>query len=190
VVITRSRVEEVARDSGFRPGTVEKVLRLCEILERLDRHPTTRGQWVLKGDTALNLLYLSPGLLDDGDFRLCFVCQMAGGRHDPRELEVRNLAPDARSVDQQLLPMLRVGAGSGPPDAGTMQRELDTELSGVEQRLLAWRPAEQQFLDRLHDEGVVDAEALSPDPVTQERIRNQPMLQWKAQNVREHRRLG
>jgi hypothetical protein len=324
VVITRSRVEEVARDSGFRPGTVEKVLRLCEILERLDRHPTTRGQWVLKGGTALNLLYLdvprmsvdidlnytgavdrdgmlsarpgfenalnavcersgcavrrapsdhaggkfrlrfdsvvgesqnlevdvsyvarvpllgvarisarfppdepvevptlslvelaagklcalvqrsvardafdavnllhlSPGLLDDGDFRLCFVCQMAGGRHDPRELEVRNLAPDARSVDQQLLPMLRVGAGSGPPDAGTMQRELDTELSGVEQRLLAWRPAEQQFLDRLHDEGVVDAEALSPDPVTQERIRNQPMLQWKAQNVREHRRLG
>ncbi len=58
MVITRRRVEQVARDSGFRPGTVEKVLRLCDILERLDRHPTTRGQWVLKGGTALNLLYL------------------------------------------------------------------------------------------------------------------------------------
>ena len=324
MVITRRRVEQVARDSGFRPGTVEKVLRLCAILERLGRHPTTRGQWLLKGGTALNLLYLdvprmsvdidlnytgavdregmlvarpafenalnavceragcavrrapsdhaggkfrlrfdsvvgesqglevdvsyvarvalldqariatrfppdepvevatlslvelaagkfsalvqrsvardafdaanllqlSPGLVDDGDFRLCFVCQMAGGRHDPRKLEVRSLAPDVRSVDQQLVPMLRVGEDPEPSDAGTIQRELESVLSGVGERLLAWRPAERAFLDRLHDEGAVDAEVLHPDPEIQERIRNQPMLKWKAHNVREHRRRG
>jgi hypothetical protein len=324
VVITRRRVEHVARDTGFRPGAVEKVLRLCDILERLDRHPTACGQWVLKGGTALNLLYLDvprmsvdidlnftgavdregmlaarpgfegalssvceragcavrrapsdhaggklrlrfdsvvgesqslevdvsyvarvplldrarlatrfppeepvevptlalvelaagklsalvqrsvardafdavnllrlvPGLLEDEGFRLCFVCQMAGGRHDPRELEIRCLAPEVRAVDQQLLPMLRVGEGSTPSDAEWLQQRLDDELEGVGARLLAWRPAEQEFLDRLHDEGEVAAEVLSPDPVVQERIRNQPMLQWKAHNVREHRRRG
>jgi hypothetical protein len=37
---------------------VEKVLRLHGILERLDRHEITRGTWLLKGGTALNLLHL------------------------------------------------------------------------------------------------------------------------------------
>ena len=42
----------------------------------------------------------------------------------------------------------------------------------------------------LHDEGIVDAEALHDDPVIQERIRLQPMLQWKALNVRNHHKEG
>ena len=57
-MITSRYVEEVARAGGFRPDVVEKVLRLRNILERLDRHPVTSGSWVLKGGTALNLLYL------------------------------------------------------------------------------------------------------------------------------------
>ena len=321
-MITRRRVEQVASESGFRADTVEKVLRLCTILGRLDRHPTTHDQWLLKGGTALNLLYLDvprisvdidlnytgtvdregmlearpgfesalvavceragctvrrapddhaggkfrlrfasvaggpqrlevdvsyvarvplldptrlttrfppddpvdvstlalpelaagkfsalvqrsvardafdaanllrllPGLLDDEAFRLCFVCQIAGGRQDPRELDFRSLVPEVRAVDQQLLPMLRIGAGHTSSDANSLYRRLDRELTGVGDRLRAWRPAECRFLDRLHDEGVVDADALHPDPVMQGRIRNQPMLQWKAQNVREHRR--
>ena len=55
---TWSRVEQVARESGFRADAVEKVLRLCGILVRLSGHPTTRGMWRLKGGTALNLLHL------------------------------------------------------------------------------------------------------------------------------------
>jgi Nucleotidyl transferase AbiEii toxin, Type IV TA system len=57
-VITRSRLESVAKENGFRPAAVEKVMRLCGILRRLDSHPTTEGAWVLKGGTALNLLHL------------------------------------------------------------------------------------------------------------------------------------
>ena len=50
---TLRTVNRVAGKSGFRSDSVEKVLRLCGILERLDRHPTTRGAWLLKGGTAL-----------------------------------------------------------------------------------------------------------------------------------------
>ena len=53
-------------------------------------------------------------------------------------------------------------------------------------RLIDWSPAELHFLDRLHDKGVVDATPLTGDRILQERIRTQPMLLWKAHNVREY----
>jgi len=58
-VITLARLRETAARSGFRAEPLEKVLRLLEILERLDRHDISNGRWVLKGGTALNLFYLA-----------------------------------------------------------------------------------------------------------------------------------
>jgi predicted nucleotidyltransferase component of viral defense system len=67
-MITRSQVRTVATRSRFRPEPVEKVLRLIEILQRLDRHEVTRSAWVLKGGTALNLFHLdAPRLSIDVD---------------------------------------------------------------------------------------------------------------------------
>ena len=57
-MITASIVARVAEETGFRPEVVEKVLRLSGILARLDRHEVAGGGWLLKGGTALNLLYL------------------------------------------------------------------------------------------------------------------------------------
>jgi len=321
-MITRRQVDTVATESGFRSDSVEKVLRLCAILGRLDRHPTTRGAWLLKGGTALNLLHLDvprmsvdidlnyvgaagkeamlaarpgfeaalvavceregcavkrapddhaggkfrlrfvsvlggsqnlevdvsyvarvplldterlaarfppgdpvevpalcllelaagkftalmqrtvardafdaanlmrlvPGLLENEEFRLAFVCSMAGGRYDPRDLAPKDPVPDQAAVKQQLIPMLRQGGNGSAPDPEELREEIGRELGGAVERLLDWSPSERCFLDRLHDEGVVDAEALHTDLVVLERIRTQPMLLWKAQNVRQHRR--
>jgi hypothetical protein len=67
-VITRSQVQTVAKRSRFRPEPVEKVLRLVEILRRLDRHEVTSSAWALKGGTALNLFHLdAPRLSVDVD---------------------------------------------------------------------------------------------------------------------------
>lgn len=67
-MITRSQVQTVATRSRFRPEPVEKVLRLIEILRRLDRHEVTSSAWVLKGGTALNLFHLdAPRLSVDVD---------------------------------------------------------------------------------------------------------------------------
>ena len=57
-MITTGGVAHVAEETGFRPEVVEKVLRLSGILARLDRHEVARDVWLLKGGTALNLLYL------------------------------------------------------------------------------------------------------------------------------------
>jgi hypothetical protein len=261
-VIHRERIEGIAADSGFRKDSVEKVVRLCRILRRLDSHPTTEGQWLLKGGTALNLLHLDvprmsvdidlnyigeggrdamaaarpgfeaalvsvceregcsvrrtpgehaggkfrlrfvsvfggsqnleidvsyvarvpllgferlatrfppdepvevatlsfkelaagkfcalmqrsvprdafdaanllglmPGLLEDAEFRLAFVCAMAGGRQDPGMLSPRDPAPTVLDVRQQLLPMLRL-VPSAAQDAESLQRALCAQLA-------------------------------------------------------------
>jgi len=43
MVITRRQVETVSTKSRFRPEPVEKVLRLIEILRRLDAHELSSG---------------------------------------------------------------------------------------------------------------------------------------------------
>ncbi len=321
-MINRRRVEQVARASGFRADSVEKVLRLRGILERLDRHPGTRQAWLLKGGTALNLLHLDvprmsvdidldyigaadregmlaarpgfeaalvavclregcdvrrvpddhaggkyrlrymsvfggsqglevdvsyvarvplvgvvrlptrfpkqdvievptltlvelaagkfaallhrravrdafdavnllqscPHLLDDPGFRLAFLCIMAGGRADPRCLAPHDPIPDVRAVEQQLLLVLHQPHHAGTSDADALCANIGRKLSGVAERLLAWSPAERRFLDRLHDEGELDAECLHADPPMRDRILIQPMLLWKARHVRGYRR--
>jgi hypothetical protein len=57
-MITARQVARVASATRFRSDVVEKVLRLHGVLKRLDEHPVTQGEWLLKGGTALNLLYL------------------------------------------------------------------------------------------------------------------------------------
>lgn len=317
-MITRSRLETVAKESGFRPVAVEKVMRLCGILRRLDSHPITEGTWLLKGGTALNLLHLDvprmsvdidlnyvgavdregmiagrpgfeaalvavceregcavkrvpnehaggkfrlrfasavggsqnlevdvsyvarvpllgterlttrfpkddpvevttlpllelaagkfaalmqrsvprdafdagkllrriPDLLEDPDFRLAFVCSVAGGRHDPRELTPVDPTPTPLVVRQQLMPMLQEGLEASSLDPEVQSTRLQQELRGVAARLMNWSAPERQFLDRLHDEGRVDATILHSDPTVQLRIQTQPMLLWKAKNVR------
>ena len=320
-MITLRTVSKIAGESGFRSDTVEKVLRLHGILGRLDRHPTTRGAWLLKGGTALNLVHLDvprmsvdidlnfvgatdreemlaarpefeaalvavceregctvkrtpdehaggkfrlrfvsilggsqnlevdvsyvarvpllgtermstrfppddpievptlpllelaagkftalvqrtvardafdaanllqlvPGLLENPEFRLAFVCSVAGGRHDPRDLLPLDQVPGVLAVKQQLVPMLRQGGNGSVPDPEELRMRIGRRLEGAVEQLLDWSISERRFLDRLHDEGVVDAEALHADPAVQERIRTQPMLLWKARNVRNFR---
>lgn len=136
---------------------------------------------------AANLLRLVPGLIQEPEFRLAFVCSVAGARADPRRLHPSDRVPDLLAVKQELLPMLRRGADDPVPDSAKLRDRIGRQLNTAVSRLLDWSAAERRFLDRLQDDGVVEAEALHSDPVIQDRIRAQPMLQWKALNVRRFR---
>ncbi len=133
---------------------------------------------------ASALLSLQPGLLENPEFRLAFVCSVAEGRTDPRDLHPSAHMQDPVAIEQQLVPMLRLEADGSAPNTAELLVWIGNEQKAAVKRLLDWSAAERRFLDRLHDDGVVDAEVLHPDPVIQERIRLQPMLQWKARNVR------
>jgi predicted nucleotidyltransferase component of viral defense system len=54
-MVDRDHLLRVAAESGFQPESLEKVLRLLEVLEAVRSHPFLKTRMALKGGTALNL---------------------------------------------------------------------------------------------------------------------------------------
>ncbi|MDI3461313.1 MAG: hypothetical protein OJF50_000134 [Nitrospira sp.] len=321
-MITAREVAHIAAETGFRSDIVEKVLHLTGILDRLDRHEVTRGTWLLKGGTALNLLHLDvprlsvdidvnfvgsqdvdamrsdrptferaltacceregctvrrspsehaggkfrlrypsvlggtqnlevdvsyvarvplwgslrvpvrfpPGsslhvatltieelaagkfaalvqraaardafdaaslldlhqdLLDRPSFRIAFICSAATSRTDAREFRLRQPILGALAYERDLEPLLRPRPEARGEDPQKVRRWIEDRVTPAVERVLSWSATERRFLDRLLDEGEIEAELLHDNPEVQARIRAQPMLQWKAQHVRDYRR--
>jgi hypothetical protein len=55
-------------------------------------------------------------------------------------------------------------------------------------KVLPLAKGEKAFLDRLLDEGEIEPSLLTSDSAMIECIRSHPLLQWKALNVRQHKR--
>ena len=56
--LSRSDLVDFAQDTGFDPGTLEKVIHLVNLLNHFKAHPYLKSRWALKGGTALNLFVL------------------------------------------------------------------------------------------------------------------------------------
>jgi hypothetical protein len=130
-----------------------------------------------------------PDLLARPELRLAFVIQIAGSRHDARGLDPRSATVSLKEVRNNLLPLLRVESRPLEGDLDTITRSVNAATLSLAERLLAWTPAEREFLDRLLDRGEVAATVLADDPARQALIRGQPLLQWKAFNVRKFKGL-
>lgn len=67
--LSLERIEALAARHGFPPETLEKVVRLGELMANISRHPLLSKVLVLKGGTALNLFFGPPPRLSvDLDF--------------------------------------------------------------------------------------------------------------------------
>jgi len=58
--LSAEHIEGLATETGFRPETLEKVIRLGEFAADVGRHPLLSRVLALKGGTALNLMFGSP----------------------------------------------------------------------------------------------------------------------------------
>jgi len=58
--LSREGYREAGDATGFLPETLEKVVRLGELLGLIFQHPYLRSQVLLKGGTALNLMLETP----------------------------------------------------------------------------------------------------------------------------------
>ena len=76
----------------------------------------------------------------------------------------------------------------GPPvEYGKrLVKECQAKLKAV----LPLNDPEREFLDLLLEKGEINASVLTPDKALQQRIHSQPLLQWKALNVKRHKGLG
>lgn len=130
---------------------------------------------------------LAMDALDLRMLRLAFVVYGAMDRKDWRTVSVADV--DVAELVNQLVPSLHVGAIGRQEEATTYGKPLVEECRQGLSAVLPFTDAERAFLDLLLDQGQVDASILTPDKSLQQRIQTQPLLEWKAFNVRRHRGL-
>lgn len=81
-------LEGLAVETGFRPETLEKLIRLGELAADIERHPLLSRVLALKGDKALNLLFGPPARLSvDLDFNYIGQADRAGMQEERPEVE-------------------------------------------------------------------------------------------------------
>ena len=121
--------------------------------------------------------------------RIAFVVYGGMNRKDWRDVSFEDVNYDGAELARQLGPTLRAPLsgeqGISVEYATRLVDECKKDLSAV----LPFADNERAFLDQLLDEGKIDATLLTSDPSLQERIQTQPLLEWKALNVRQHRGL-
>lgn len=118
---------------------------------------------------------------------MAFLCSIAASRNDCRTFRAPEPRIDMHAITRELEPMLRRTDTGAAPDLEALQRWMIDSLRPATESLLQWSESERDFLDRLLDEGVIEASLLHADRTVQQRVLAQPMLLWKAQNVRQYR---
>jgi len=129
-------------------------------------------------------------VLDLDRLRIAFVVYGGMNRKDWRTISTDDLDFEAEELAKQLTPtlhrQLRRGQATAAEYGACLMQGCKQGLS----RILPFTDAESQFLDLLLEHGKIDASLLTPDKTLQERIQCQPLLKWKALNVRHHKGLS
>ena len=122
--------------------------------------------------------------------RLAFIVYGAMSRKDWRTVSVKDVAVDTAELFNQFVPLLRIGAIGGLEEAQNFGNVLVEECRRGLSTVLPFTDTEFAFLDLLLDRGEIDASILTTDASMQQRIQAQPLLEWKALNVRRHKGLS
>ncbi len=128
--------------------------------------------------------------IDRERLRLAFVVFGAMNRKDWRDVAVEHVAFDAADLAAQLLPTLHFQATEGHGGSSEYGARLVNECREALSMVLPFTESEREFLFRLLDKGEIVPGLLTTDPPLQDRIQKQPLLQWKALNVRKYKGLS
>ena len=178
----------LADDTGHQPGTLEKVLRLLDLLQEIARDRILSDRLVLKGGTALNLFHLGLDRLSV-DIDLNHVGALDRVAMEAERPTVDAIEGDPRELRNKLavcLPRDRFAA------KGEVDAWIDETVALCRERfafLFDLTANEREFLDGVLDRGEIDADLLDIAPAFRTRIANMPMLAWKTRHVRKHRGL-
>jgi len=137
-------------------------------------------------------LFDSHQLLNHADLkqkrlRLAFVVYGAMNRKDWRTVSLQDVDIAADELSQKLLPLLRRRSEEGNELQASYGRRLVQECRDRLSIVLPFTNSETEFLNLLLDKGEIVPSLLTSNKDLQERIGRQPLLEWKAHNVREHK---
>ena len=128
--------------------------------------------------------------LERDRLRIAFVVYGGMNRKDWRTVSIEDVDFNPAELTRLLTPTLDARAiqeqGSPAEFGACLVRECREGLSMV----LPFNDAERQFLDLLLDRGEIDSTILTADKALQKYIQQQPLLEWKALNVRQYKGLS
>jgi len=127
------------------------------------------------------------GGLDRDRLRLAFVVYGAMSRKDWRTIALADVDVDTADLEQRLIPTLRA-AGIEKIRKDRFGKGLVEDCRNLLSSLLPFTAQEQEFLDRMLDRGEIAPALLTGDEALQDSIRRHPLLEWKAVNVRGHKK--
>jgi predicted nucleotidyltransferase component of viral defense system len=159
----------------------------------LDRHELAAGKLaaLLARRQARDLFdshrMLVRGDLDSHRLRIGFVVYGAMNRKDWRTVSAGDVDFEDTDLARQLIPLLRADAAESQADSAEYGARLVRECREALSVVIPFTDAERAFLDLLLDRGEIDPTILTSDEYLQRRIRRQPLLEWKALNVRRYK---
>jgi len=127
--------------------------------------------------------------LEPDKLRAAFVVYGAFNRKDWRTVAIDDVDLDVEEVRRQLLPVLRGKTSPKRSELQSWTAQLVADCRQQLQAVLPFREHERAFLENLLEHGEIEPELLTRQPELVERIRHQPLLRWKATNVRKHKDL-
>ncbi len=125
--------------------------------------------------------------IDRERLRLAFVVYGAMNRKDWRTVSIDDVKFKVGELENQLIPLLRRDSIPTNERPTTWGSRLVNECRQKLDAILPFSQSEQEFLDLLLDAGEVDPYLLTSDEDLAERIRQHPLLEWKALNVRKYK---
>lgn len=125
--------------------------------------------------------------LDRDRLRVAFVLYGAMNRKDWRTVSVDDVSFEPNELKSQLLPTLQNDYVSGIKQPDMWTRRLVDECRDALGVVLPLSDAEREFLDRLLDYGEIVPSILTTDEAWAEKIKQHPLLEWRASNVRKHK---
>jgi len=128
--------------------------------------------------------------IDRERLRLAFVVYGGMNRKDWRTVSIADVDFDPDELARLLIPTLnrRFMEKQGP--SAKYGKRLVKECQAKLEAVLPLNDPEREFLDLLLEKGEIDASAVTRDKALQKRIHSQPLLQWKALNVKRHKGLA
>ena len=137
-------------------------------------------------------LFDSHQLLNHADLkqkrlRLAFVVYGAMNRKDWRTVSLQDDDIAADELSQKLLPLLRRRSEEGNELQASYGRRLVQECRDRLSIVLPFTNSETEFLNLLLDKGEIVPSLLTSNKDLLARISRQPLLEWKALNVREYK---
>jgi predicted nucleotidyltransferase component of viral defense system len=118
--------------------------------------------------------------------RLAFVVYGAMNRKDWRTISFDDISYDIDDLKQKLIPVMRSRDVSSSAEIFPVGRNLVEECKENLSAVYPLSDNEVKFLDLILNKGEIEPSLLTASADLQGRIKQHPMLQWKAMNARKH----